>query len=115
MAHHKNSSIYLDKSLVCVTGLPRSGSTLLCQMLSIHSKIYSLIHSSPLLPTLNQIRHQLSDNEFLLSQMDVDFDLAYQRLLNAFRGFVNGWFAETEKPIVVDKNRGWLNQLDLAE
>ncbi|HPY42246.1 MAG TPA: hypothetical protein PLM98_17095, partial [Thiolinea sp.] len=39
---------------------------------------------------------------------------AYARLVNAFRGFVNGWFAESERPIVIDKNRGWLNQLDLA-
>ena len=26
-------------------------------------------------------------------------------------GFINGWFAESESVWVVDKNRGWLNQL----
>ncbi|MGB4879049.1 MAG: sulfotransferase [Thiolinea sp.] len=105
----------MHKQLVCVTGLPRSGSTLMCQLLGLHPDIYSLGHSSPLLQTLNQLRHNLSDNEFLLSQMDVNFDLAYQRLVNAFRGFANGWFAESDKSVVVDKNRGWLNQLDLAQ
>jgi sulfotransferase len=104
----------LTKPLICVTGLPRAGSTLLCQLLGLHPEIYSTGHSSPLLQTLNQLRHQLSDNEFLLAQLDVDFELAYSRLLNAFRGFVNGWFVETAKPLVVDKNRGWLSQLDLA-
>lgn len=103
-----------DKRLVCVTGLPRAGSTLLCQLLGIHPEVYSPGHSSPLLQTLNQLRHNLSDNEFMLAQLDVDFELAYSRLLNAFRGFVNGWFAETDKPVVADKNRGWLNQLDTA-
>jgi sulfotransferase len=104
----------LNKQLICVTGLPRAGSTLLCQLLGIHPEIYSPGHSSPLCQTLNQLRHNLSDNEFLLAQLDNDFDLVYQRLLNAFRGFINGWFAETDKPAVADKNRGWLTQLDTA-
>jgi len=105
-------TINLNKKILYVTGLPRSGSSLLCQLLDIHSQIYSTGHSSPLCQTLNQLRHNLSDNEFLLSQLDCDFNLGYQRLLNAYRGFINGWFAETDSPWVVDKNRGWLNQLE---
>ncbi|EDN65915.1 conserved hypothetical protein [Beggiatoa sp. PS] len=42
----------------------------------------------------------------------MDFDLTYNRLLHAFRGFINGWFAETDKSYVVDKNRGWLNMIE---
>jgi sulfotransferase len=106
------SKIQLHKRIIYVTGLPRAGSTLLCQLLDIHSSIYSTGHSSPLCQTLNQLRHNLSNNEFLLSQLDCDFDLGYQRLLNAYRGFINGWFAETDQPWVVDKNRAWLSQLD---
>ena len=34
----------------------------------------------------------MSDDPFLLSQLDADFDRAYARLTNAFRGFVQGWF-----------------------
>lgn len=104
----------LTKQLLCVTGLPRAGSTLLCQLLGMHPEIYSTGHSSPLLASLGQLRHNLSDNPFLLAQLDVDFQQAYGRLLPAFRGFIQGWFEETAKPVVVDKNRGWLNQLDLA-
>jgi hypothetical protein len=26
--------------------------------------------------------------------LDEDFDLTYTRLLNAYRGFINGWFFE---------------------
>lgn len=103
-----------NQQLLCVTGLPRAGSTLLCQLLGMHPAIDSSGHSSPLLPALGQLRHHLSDNPFLLAQLDVDFPQAYGRLLSAFRGFMQGWFAETTKPVVVDKNRGWLNQLDLA-
>ena len=108
------SNIHLNKRLIYVTGLPRAGSTFLCQLLGHHPEIYSPGYSSPLCPSLNGLRHQLSDNEFLLSQLDVDFERVYQRLLNAFRGFINGWFAESDSVWVVDKNRGWLNQLEMV-
>ena len=102
----------INKKIIYVTGLPRAGSTLLCQLLGQHPKIYSTGHSSPLSHTLEKLRHSLSDDPFLLSQLDVDFDLTYKRLLKAFQGFINGWFAETNKPYVVDKNRGWLNMIE---
>ncbi len=104
--------VIINKNIVYVAGLPRSGSTLMCQLLGEHPNIYSTGHSSPLANTVKTLRARLSDDPFLLSQLDVDFDLVYQRLTNSFRGFMNGWFAETDKPIVVDKNRGWLNGLE---
>jgi sulfotransferase len=102
----------INKKIIYVTGLPRSGSTLLCQLLAIHPEIYSIGHSSPLAQVLENMRHNLSDNPFLLSQLDVDFDLTYQRMLNAYRGFMNGWFSETDLPYVVDKNRGWIGMIE---
>jgi sulfotransferase len=105
----------LDKRMVYVTGLPRAGSTLLCQLLDIHPDIYSRGHSSPLANLLEQLRHNLSDSPFLLAQLDVDFDLVYDRLINAFRGFINGWTAESDKPCVVDKNRSWLGMIQTVE
>jgi sulfotransferase len=106
--------IELNQRSVFVTGLPRAGSTLLCQLLGHHPELYSTGLSSPLANSLLAMRDQWSRDPFLLSQLDVDFDLSYQRLLNASRGFVNGWFAETDKPIVVDKNRAWLGMIDAA-
>ncbi len=107
--------IRLDKRIIYITGLPRSGSTLLCQLLGSHPSIYSTGHSSPLNQLLNNLRHALSDNPFLLSQLDVDFDLTYKRLLNAHRGFINGWFAETDRPVAADKNRGWLRMIETVD
>ncbi len=103
----------MQKKLICVSGLPRSGSTLLCQLLNQHPDIYSIGHSSPLLGTIDSIRHKISDNDFLLSQLDVDFECTYNRLRNAYRGFINGWFEETDLSIVVDKNRGWLRAVEM--
>ena len=106
--------MHLNKRIIYVTGLPRAGSTLLCQLLGHHLDIDSSGHSSPLCAVLNGLRHQLSDSEFLLSQLDVDFERGYQRLFNAFLGFIDGWFAESKTTWVVDKNRDWLNQLEMV-
>jgi len=81
----------------------------------MHPEIDSSGHSSPLQGILQTLRHQLSDNEFLLSQMDVDFEQGYQRLQNLNRGMINGWFADSDKDWVVDKNRGWLMNIDLVQ
>jgi len=102
-----------DKRLLCVSGLPRAGSTLLCQLLAHHADLYCIGHSSPLCHSLVGLRRSLSDNDFFRSQLDVDFDLAYQRLGNSFRGFLQGWFSESEQDWVVDKNRGWLHHIEL--
>jgi len=100
------------KNIIYLAGLPRSGSTLLAQVLGHHPDIYSPGHSSPLCAMLMSMRHHLSDNEFFLSQLDANFDRCYQQLLRAYRGFINGWFAETDRPWVVDKNRGWLQHIE---
>ena len=87
----------------------------MCQLLGHHSRVYSPVHSSPLCQLLDSMRTSLSDNPFLLSQLDVDFDLAYSRMVNAFRGCVSGWFAEAETPVVADKNRGWLRMIETVD
>jgi sulfotransferase len=105
----------IDKKIVYVTGLPRAGTTLMCQLLGQHPDVYCTGHSSPLCGVINQFRQNISDSDFLLSQLDSDLDLVHNRLLAATRGLINGWFEETELPVVVDKNRGWLNMVQMME
>jgi sulfotransferase len=100
------------KSIIFVTGLPRSGSTLLCQLLAQHPDVHSTAQSSPLCHALDTLRRRLSDDPFLLAQLDADFDAAYARLTGAFRGFLQGWFAQADEAWVVDKNRGWLSMVE---
>ncbi|MGB7057725.1 MAG: sulfotransferase [Geitlerinemataceae cyanobacterium] len=103
-----------DKHLLCVTGLPRSGSTLLCQLLAEHPEIDCHGMSSPLFGALQALRSHLSDSEFLLAQLDGEFDKTYARLKRSCQAFAAAWWAETHCPVVVDKHRGWLNQIELA-
>ncbi|GJL81569.1 MAG: hypothetical protein DHS20C01_12030 [marine bacterium B5-7] len=107
------SNPVIDRNIIYVTGLPRAGSTLLCQLFAHHPDVYSPGHSSPLAHSIDHLRRGLSNDSFLLSQLDGDFDLVYQRLGHGYRGFMNGWFSESDKQWVVDKNRAWLGLIDL--
>ncbi|MDR3580134.1 MAG: sulfotransferase [Oryzomonas sp.] len=98
---------------VGVAGLPRAGSTLLCQLLAEHPEIHCEGHSSPLCNALLAMRRFISDDQFFLSQLDVQFDTTYDHLRSAMRSFLNGWHSNSEKPVVVDKNRAWLHCIEM--
>jgi sulfotransferase len=98
---------------VGVTGLPRAGSTLLCQLLAQHPEINCEGHSSPLCNTLLGIRRMISDDTFFLSQLDNSFDKSYAHLASAMQGFLQGWYHDANEAVVVDKNRAWLHAIEL--
>lgn len=98
--------------LVCVTGLPRAGSTLLCQILAAHPEVACEGLSSPLCNTLLAIRRQVSHDDFFLAQLDQARDSAYGRLKAAMTGYLHGWLGGTGKRLVVDKNRLWLHSIE---
>ena len=103
----------MTPKFVGVTGLPRAGSTLLCQLLAEHPEIHCDGHSSPLCNTLLGIRRMISDDSFFLSQLDNAFDSSYANLTSAMQGFLRGWNHACEKKAVVDKNRAWLHAIEL--
>jgi sulfotransferase len=98
---------------VGVAGLPRAGSTMLCQLLAEHPEIHCEGHSSPLCNALLATRRFISDDQFFLSQLDVQFDTTYENFRSAMRGFLHGWHGNIGKPMVVDKNRAWLHCVEL--
>jgi sulfotransferase len=98
---------------VGVTGLPRSGSTLLCQLLAEHPDIQCEGLSSPLCNTLLGIRRMVSDDTFFLSQLDNAFESSYAHLASAMKGYLRGWYHDCQKQVVVDKNRAWLHAIEL--
>ena len=100
-------------NFVGVTGLPRAGSTLLCQLLTQHPEINCEGHSSPLCNTLLGIRRMISDDSFFLSQLDNSFESSYAHLATAMQGFLQGWYQGAKEAVVVDKNRAWLHAIEL--
>lgn len=98
---------------VGVTGLPRSGSTLLCQMLAQHPHIQCEGVSSPLCNLVLGLRRMVSDDQFFLSQLDRSFETSYAHLASAMQGFLRGWNRDCTKTVVVDKNRAWLHAIEM--
>jgi sulfotransferase len=103
----------MSTRFVGVTGLPRAGSTLLCQLLAQHPDIQCEGQSSPLCNALLGIRRMVSDDTFFLSQLDQAFESRYAHLASAMRGFLRGWYHDCGRPVVVDKNRAWLHAVEL--
>jgi sulfotransferase len=100
-------------TFVGVTGLPRAGSTLVCQMLAQHPEIQCEGLSSPLCNMVLGIRRMISNDQFFLSQLDRSFDSSYGHLASAMQGFLRGWNRDCGKKVVVDKNRAWLHAVEL--
>jgi sulfotransferase len=98
-----------NKNMIFLSGLPRSGSTLLCNLLSHNPQVIST-PSSPLCPCIQQIRNGLCQDTFLLAQLDGDNDIN-KRIMNSSKAFMETWLFDNideEINTVIDKNRGWL-------
>ncbi|PZU95063.1 MAG: sulfotransferase [Pseudanabaena sp.] len=102
----------INKKIIYISGLPFAGGSILAQLFSQHPDIFSIGETSALCSTLIGLRQQLSDNHILLNQLERNFHLTYQRILNANWGLINGWFKETSKPWVVDQNSDWLRHIE---
>ena len=108
--------------IVFLSGLPRSGSTLLANVLAMHPTIAST-PSSPLCNMVNNMRVNWSDDVFLLAQLDEkNLDDILFKLKYSTQAFMSSWSLSekymahkqqfvsepSQKFVTVDKNRGWL-------
>ena len=103
----------MSPTFVGVTGLPRAGSTLLCQMLAQHPEIQCEGLSSPLCNLVLGIRRMVGSDRFFLAQLDHSFESSYAHLGAAMQGFLRGWNRDCTRKVVVDKNRAWLHAVEL--
>lgn len=103
----------MNANFVAVTGLPRAGSTLLCQLLAMHPEIDCEGMSSPLCNLLLGVRRMASDDQFMLAQFDHAFESGYGHLVDAMQGFLRGWL-KSDCKIVIDKNRAWLHAIEMV-
>ena len=98
---------------VYVTGLPRSGSTLLCQLLAQHPDVACDGMTSPLFGMVEGLRAHLAKDDSFLSRLDTEFDENYRRVGSVYQGIMSGWLEEHhDLPFVVDKSRDWLRGVE---
>ena len=89
-------------------GLPRSGSTLLCNILAQNPDIHAT-HTSACLEVLFVIRNSWDD---FVEHKAHPLDNVKRQVM---RGVLESYYCGVEKPIVIDKSRGWLAHLEMLE
>lgn len=94
--------------LFLLGSLPRSGSTLLSNLLSQHPKIHAT-HTSGCLETLVGVRNQWHNT---VEHKAHPNDIA---LKNVLKAILYAYYEDVDKPIICDKSRGWTNYIPLIE
>jgi sulfotransferase len=98
-----------------IGGLPRSGSTLLCNILNQNPRFHASSTSGVAQAVLNTAAFMSGQAE-TRSALANDAAGTHQRFVAALRGIVRGWYADQREPVVFDKSRAWnVNALGLAQ
>jgi sulfotransferase len=94
-----------------LSGLPRSGSTLLANILRQNPRFH-VSGTSGLLPLLKQVRLAWARNRAFQA---ADPDGMATARLRVLRSVFTSFYADVSRPVVCDKSRGWTGNVDLAE
>lgn len=96
------------KQIYMIAGLPRSGSTLLCNILNQNPK-FNATSTSGILEIILAIRNQWENVIALQASPNKPGKNA------VLKGIIHNYYNITEKPVVFDKSRGWTAYIELAE
>lgn len=97
-----------DHKFNFVSGLPRSGSTLLCNILNQNPRFHATA-TSGVLDLLLLVRN----NWNLIPELKfLPDDFARFRVL---KSILPAFYADVQKPIIFDKSRGWPAHIEMAE
>lgn len=91
-----------------ISGLPRSGSTLLCNILAQNPRFHTT-GTSGIMDVMFGVRNQWNNL--------VEFKAAPNEpaKLRVLRGILENFYGDVEKPVVFDKCRGWLSLIEMIE
>lgn len=90
-----------------ISGLPRSGSTLLSAILKQNPAIYADI-SSPLCGMVNNCIDSLTGSENNLN-------ITETRRKDVLHGLVDGYYKSVDRPVIIDSNRTWSAKTNLIK
>lgn len=89
-----------------LAGLPRSGSTLLANVLSQHPDVH-VSGTSPLAPCVQAVATTLGNESEVIAQL-ANVPGAREGYAAALRGFIAGWYSQRDEAVCIDKGRGWI-------
>lgn len=99
--------------LCALAGLPRSGTTLLGNVLSQHPDIH--VSGTSALPLcIEAVQHVLSNEPEVQSDL-ANVPGAYDNYVAALRGLAEGWYDSRPEKVIFDKGRGWVMHKPLLD
>lgn len=98
----------MDKKFHFITGLPRSGSTLLTSILRQNPRFYSDI-TDPLAPLVKGVIEHSQDSPGMKSIVPVE------RRKNLVRGLFDGFYRDVDKPVIFNTNRVWTLLMEVTQ
>lgn len=98
----------MNKNIHFISGFPRSGSTLLCNILAQNPRFHTTA-TSGIMDIIFGVRNSWDS---LVEFKAHPNDEAKTRVL---RAILESYFADTDCPVVFDKCRGWVSLLEMAE
>jgi sulfotransferase len=103
-----NNSNKEDKKFYFVSGMPRSGSTLLCNILNQNPKFHAT-GTSGVLDLILLVKNNWNLIAELKAQKD---DWPRFRVL---KSIMPAFYADIDRPIIFDKSRGWPAHMEMIE
>ena len=94
------------KKIYFLSGMQRSGSTLLACLLNQHPEIYATA-TSPLLDVIHSAGNKLDEctSQFTFDQATIGKQVT--------KGIINSFHENAKKPIVIDKHRAWPSSIKI--
>lgn len=108
MKDNKTTSAQTDKTYHLISGLPRSGSTLLCNILNQNPKF----HATPTSGVLQMLLTIRNNWNKISAFSAVRNEPAKLRVL---RGMLHNFYSDVDQEIIFDKNRGWPGNFETIE
>lgn len=93
----------MNKTIHFIAGLPRTGSTLLCNILN-QNPMFRASATSPLIEMVVPIKNQWNNIATNLAEKPSQ---NMKRKMGVLRGMMDGFYEPETAPVVFDKSRGW--------
>jgi sulfotransferase len=98
----------MEKEILFINGMPRSGSTLLCNILA-QNPDFHVTPTSGLSDIVSNIHDLWQKHPSIKASEPVE------KQLQIIRDMVYSYHSDTDRPIVFNKSRGWAHLLELLE
>lgn len=95
----------LNKTYYFMSGLPRSGSTLLSSILNQNPRFYSG-PSSPVVATMITLENSFSNDELFLGYPKP------QQAKEIISSVLSQYYSDRQEPVIFDKNRSWTVRME---